>query len=1034
MKFKMKSKLALVGLTLLLGVAGMELASLNSRSLADDWVRDHLMGEDLLCRFSRGQEMAAVICTDLGHYLQALDHDGVPAGTDLIISQSWFRDTERQHLFEVLKYSQALSMRPFCEMALSNYNDLTGNYFQAMDGAQLERDTREASDITFPLIREISSRSEYVLRSRITLAAEAPYQLAIPVDGSLRDLAVLVRSSNPQVALTLLDPQGTTVAVTRRTVANQVYVITAPSAGNWRLTITGAGTHYVDVAANSDAPLRYQSPLVVAAPGDYLVTVALPEIELQAINAVVERSRFDGFKLVPVGKERLYDDGTHGDAGAGDGVFSALLTLAAGEHPLTIIVEGTVVDRRYRRELRRMVTVGDLQPMVFTATPRGEVSEVPPLGCLVLDDNPITGEQLQVTFDGRAVTGKVAELYSTIGFHIARVTVSAPGYCPEGEHVVAVAPPAANRVPFTWKFTRTLPRSESIIINEVSLRNGDCWAELYCLAGPLDLANYRVTDLDGEDKPLTDEGKLTVNTGDYVVVSWKRAGRTETDEVGDANRNGIREIFLRGQLPARKGDQLAIVSGTAIIDAVTWLDQGDTINSEEVKDLERLCKDGEWDASDTLVLGLSDETIGRIGNEDHNLASEWAVFTAATRGGANTTPHLPPPGSTAAAGRRGMSRMMASGSAENGGAISVGAVVINEVNPRDEKIDWAELYCAAGPVDISTCILTDLEGEDQRLADGPVTLASGQYAVVHWTAGTDEVDGTGDLNHNGVVDLYVGDRPPTSTDDVLVLVQGQNKLDAVCWSNNDGKWADAEAKDLRELMTGNDWQAGDKRGEAACVAIGNSEQSIGRVPNGTDHNRPGDWVKVVSPTPGAANTALVRPSTGSLLIVAVNPANPLGDTAKLYCVSGSINIAPFTLTDLDGQDEILATEAVTLQAGQEAVAHWGQGRDETDRTGDLNGNGVIDLYIHDQDLAATDDQLVLMMDETIYDAVVWSTGDGEMPEGELKDVQRLQTAGVWGGSIASQRDQSCGVAMSLTQGGIRRRGQTTDANNKGDWE
>jgi hypothetical protein len=99
---------------------------------------------------------------------------------------------------------------------------------------------------------------------------------------------------------------------------------------------------------------------------------------------------------------------------------------------------------------------------------------------------------------------------------------------------------------------------------------------------------------------------------------------------------------------------------------------------------------------------------------------------------------------------------------------------------------------------------------------------------------------------------------------------------------------------------------------------------------------------------------------------------------------------------------------------------------------DLNGNGVRDIYVEDSDLSGTDDQIVLMLGEQIFDAVVWTNKDGSMTKDEVADTKRLIDAGQWRGTV-NFSDQSAGVDIGFSRVPIRRTSPTMDSNSKDDW-
>lgn len=174
----------------------------------------------------------------------------------------------------------------------------------------------------------------------------------------------------------------------------------------------------------------------------------------------------------------------------------------------------------------------------------------------------------------------------------------------------------------------------------------------------------------------------------------------------------------------------------------------------------------------------------------------------------------------------------------------------------------------------------------------------------------------------------------------------------------------------------------------------------------------------------------------SVIITEVVP-NGSPDWAELYCVSGPIDISGYVLTDMDGTDTSLATSSATLQAGDYAVVYWQDGTDETDATGDTNGNGYFDLYVSDTSLSATDDQLVLDSDDDVsngaVDAVVWTDNDGSMVASEVSDGNNLVSYDQWTGTFATN-DQSPAVILGESSQSIGRTSLTTDTNSKNDWQ
>ncbi len=193
-------------------------------------------------------------------------------------------------------------------------------------------------------------------------------------------------------------------------------------------------------------------------------------------------------------------------------------------------------------------------------------------------------------------------------------------------------------------------------------------------------------------------------------------------------------------------------------------------------------------------------------------------------------------------------------------------ILINEVQMNGstsgsgyyEDHDWVELYIqdvGGAGIDISTFIITDVDGTDTAFALSPVTVHTGDYVLVHWiVGGTDETDAAGDLNGNGIVDLYVDDTNLTGTDDQAALVNGAVYYDSVCWMNNDGTWS--EAGDVQTLVTQGQWLI--KGGtptewDGLNSKVFSYSDSMVRLSTASDNDNLYDWSRTTTQTPGAAN-------------------------------------------------------------------------------------------------------------------------------------------------------------------------------------
>ncbi len=158
--------------------------------------------------------------------------------------------------------------------------------------------------------------------------------------------------------------------------------------------------------------------------------------------------------------------------------------------------------------------------------------------------------------------------------------------------------------------------------------------------------------------------------------------------------------------------------------------------------------------------------------------------------------------------------------------IQKGDILINEVNPQG-VIDFAELYSTKDNLDISKCMLTDLDGEDSILSALKFTLNKGDYVVIYWQKGITENDLVLDINQNRIREIYLEDTSLSSTDDQLVLICDEEIVDAVVWTNNDGEIANSEKSDTDYLISNFEW-VGSGNQQDAVVIPSNSFQTIGR--------------------------------------------------------------------------------------------------------------------------------------------------------------------------------------------------------------
>ena len=158
------------------------------------------------------------------------------------------------------------------------------------------------------------------------------------------------------------------------------------------------------------------------------------------------------------------------------------------------------------------------------------------------------------------------------------------------------------------------------------------------------------------------------------------------------------------------------------------------------------------------------------------------------------------------------------------------------------------------------------------------------------------------------------------------------------------------------------------------------------------------------------------------------------DWIELLVVEGSGDISPYVLSSFDSldDDESFANSTVTVNAGERLVVHYnGSVADETDITGDSNGNGYVDMYIGGSELSRTHEQAALYtaLDYSVMvDAVCWSKGD--ITASEATDAQNLVDLGMWPSNSASDMVYSADIDKGIS---LARKEGKDDSDNASDW-
>jgi hypothetical protein len=395
----------------------------------------------------------------------------------------------------------------------------------------------------------------------------------------------------------------------------------------------------------------------------------------------------------------------------------------------------------------------------------------------------------------------------------------------------------------------------TLLINEVNFDDpgGNYWVELFNPGSiSLDVDGWTLDDIDFSValEPIVSVPYI-VSSGEYVVVHFNDDTTDET--AGDTNGNGYRDFYISTSITYifESDDQLLLNDSLGIPkDAACWADQDGTYSGTDAQlDVDFIVNENEWGGgtpslesnciyTGTLYGHLPGYTLGRNKeSQDNNQYWDWMVtwpsyFT--TYGG-----------NDAGLETRGFQNLI--------------GIVINEVRIDDPLGDnWVELY-NSGPktINIQDWTLTDLDGSNEAFSTNPISFAPGEYAVVHFSIGTDETDTTGGMDSiisNGYWDIYVGAYTFEDDDQLALTTDGTNYKDAICWANQDGTYDGTDAQDdVSELSSNVQWNSWFPYFEWDNVETGVGSlhepgETVGRDMNSLDTNDYNNWMEwIVGP-------------------------------------------------------------------------------------------------------------------------------------------------------------------------------------------
>ncbi|MFP4055564.1 MAG: DUF4159 domain-containing protein [Candidatus Brocadiia bacterium] len=255
-------------------------------------------------------------------------------------------------------YTVGLSERADADVLQRIAADTGGEYHQAPTNAELQ-------DIFGKIC--LALQKKVLIRSRTyTLRPGAPVDDSIQVDDTISALTISLKGQHPDIAFSLHDPRGRTLAPQSvrgqrgvsyaRRAGYQHYDLWALRPGEWVARLRSPRAAEATVAATAVTPLLLRAfPLPASLyrgePLELAASLAVADSPLADARVSAQVTTADGrTATVP-----LHDDGSHHDTGTGDGVFAGLFPGSDQPGPCTVrlVATGTTPGgHRFERELR----------------------------------------------------------------------------------------------------------------------------------------------------------------------------------------------------------------------------------------------------------------------------------------------------------------------------------------------------------------------------------------------------------------------------------------------------------------------------------------------------------------------------------------------------------------------------------------------------------------------------------------------------------------------------------------------------------
>jgi len=200
--------------------------------------------------------------------------------------------------------------------------------------------------------------------------------------------------------------------------------------------------------------------------------------------------------------------------------------------------------------------------------------------------------------------------------------------------------------------------------------------------------------------------------------------------------------------------------------------------------------------------------------------------------------------------------------------------LINEISAGGQS-DWVEITLSENTVscDISRYFVTMYYGTNEKIADSPVTLRNrdlpetpwdDRFAVVHFTKvpTPDETDSSGDINNNGIRDLYCCNYGLWNSDCAVSIDNNDTPsdggiIDFVAFSSRDGSINSTIGGFINCAVSAGEWVSCGSPNIQECTAYtgkyGLKNSSTISRKNRIDTNSPGDFTVTPYATPGREN-------------------------------------------------------------------------------------------------------------------------------------------------------------------------------------